>query len=56
MKTPKIGNRLFMMDGGEVIFDVAHEEKAGLTKQKLLQKFHEIRHHDLESDEVLLSE
>lgn len=50
------GNRLLMMDGGEVIYDVDGEEKKNLTVKKLVDKFHEIRHRDLESDEVMLSD
>ena len=49
------GNRLLMMDKGEVIYDVAGEEKKALTVEKLVKKFHEIRHADLENDEMLLS-
>lgn len=50
------GNRLLMMDGGEIILDVSGEEKRNLTVDKLVQKFHEIRNRDFESDEVLLAE
>jgi putative ABC transport system ATP-binding protein len=52
----KYGNRLLMMDGGEVILDVAGEEKAKLTIKKLVDKFHQIRHRDFDSDEVRLQE
>jgi putative tryptophan/tyrosine transport system ATP-binding protein len=50
------GNRLLMMDGGEIILDVCGEEKKRLTVEKLVQKFHEIRSRSFENDEVLLSE
>jgi putative ABC transport system ATP-binding protein len=50
------GNRLLMMDKGEIILDVSGEEKRTLTVEKLVEKFHQIRHRDLETDEVLLSE
>ena len=50
------GNRLLMMDGGEIILDVSGEEKKRLTVEKLVQKFHEIRSRSFENDEVLLSE
>lgn len=50
------GNRLLMMDKGEIILDVDGEEKRSLTVDKLVRKFHEIRHRAFESDEVLLSE
>lgn len=50
------GNRLLMMDKGEIILDVDGEEKSGLTVEKLVDKFHEIRNRTFENDEVLLSE
>ncbi|MFP4330759.1 MAG: ABC transporter ATP-binding protein [Alkalispirochaetaceae bacterium] len=49
------GNRLLMMDKGEIILDVSGEEKRSLTVDKLVEKFHTLRHRDFESDEVLLS-
>jgi putative tryptophan/tyrosine transport system ATP-binding protein len=49
------GNRLLMMDKGEVILDVSGEEKAGLTVDGLVDRFHRIRHRDLESDEARLN-
>ncbi len=49
------GNRLLMMDAGEVIFEAAGEEKRALTIDKLVRKFHELRARDFESDEVRLS-
>jgi putative tryptophan/tyrosine transport system ATP-binding protein len=50
------GNRLLMMDKGEIIFDVEGEEKKALTVEKLIQKFHELRHKTFENDRTLLSE
>jgi len=50
------GNRLLMMDKGEIILDVEGEEKKHLTVEKLVKKFHEIRHKTFETDEVLLSD
>lgn len=52
----KYGNRLLMMDGGEIILDVEEKAKKELTVEKLVNKFHEIRHKDLATDEILLSE
>jgi len=49
------GSRLLMMDKGEIILDVEGEEKHNLTVEKLVEKFHEIRHKSFETDEVLLS-
>ncbi|MCP4162913.1 MAG: ATP-binding cassette domain-containing protein [Deltaproteobacteria bacterium] len=49
------GNRLLMMDGGEVIIDVKGEEKKQLTVEKLIAMFNDIRKKDFENDEVLLA-
>ena len=52
----EFGNRLLMMDKGEIIFDVEGEEKQALTVEKLIDKFHQIRHKTFENDRTLLSE
>jgi putative ABC transport system ATP-binding protein len=52
----KVGNRLLMMDGGEVILDIDAAEKARLTTADIIQRFHDIKHKELSSDELLLSE
>lgn len=52
----EFGNRLLMMDKGEIIFDVEGEEKQALTVEKLIDKFHQIRHKSYENDRTLLSE
>ena len=52
----RYGNRLLMMDRGEIILDVSGEEKRSLTVEKLVDKFHAIRHAELENDELMLSE
>lgn len=49
------GNRLLMLDEGEVIFDVSGEEKSKLTVEGLVEKFHQIRKKSFQSDEALLS-
>ena len=49
------GNRLLMMDVGEIILDVKSPEKQDLTVEKLVNRFHQIRKRDFESDEVLLT-
>lgn len=49
------GNRLLMMDKGEVILDVSGVEKRKLTVEELVDRFHQIRHRELESDEARLS-
>jgi putative ABC transport system ATP-binding protein len=50
------GNRLLMMDKGEIILDVEGDQKRSLTVEKLVEKFHQIRNRTLESDEVMLSD
>ncbi|MBR5965090.1 MAG: ATP-binding cassette domain-containing protein [Treponema sp.] len=49
------GNRLLMMDGGEVILDIGRQEKEKLTLDTLIQKFRQIKKRDLNSDRILLS-
>lgn len=49
------GNRLLMMDKGEIIFDIEGEAKKELTVEKLIEKFHELRHKTFENDRTLLS-
>lgn len=48
------GNRLLMMDGGEVILDAGAEEKAKLTTAGIIQRFKDIKHRELANDELLL--
>ncbi|QEN07603.1 ATP-binding cassette domain-containing protein [Oceanispirochaeta crateris] len=49
------GNRLIMMDKGEIIMDIQGEEKDGLTVKALVKKFHHIRKEEFLNDEALLS-
>jgi putative tryptophan/tyrosine transport system ATP-binding protein len=49
------GNRLFMMDKGEIIVDISDDSKKSLTVEKLVNKFYEVRHMAFGTDEVLLS-
>jgi putative ABC transport system ATP-binding protein len=49
------GNRLIMMDKGEIIMDIQGEEKKGLTVNALVEKFHAIRKEEFLNDEALLS-
>ncbi|SLM28091.1 ABC-type transporter, ATP-binding protein (ATPase) [Desulfamplus magnetovallimortis] len=51
----EFGNRLVMMDGGEIIIDIREEEKAKLTVKRLIEMFGEIRKKEFENDEVLLA-
>ncbi len=48
------GNRLLMMDKGQIILDVSGEEKKRLTVDALVKKFHEIKKEEYASDEDLL--
>jgi putative ABC transport system ATP-binding protein len=48
------GNRLLMMDGGEIILDIGAEEKAKLSTADIIQRFKAIKKKDLSNDEMLL--
>jgi putative ABC transport system ATP-binding protein len=50
----EFGNRLLMMDGGEVILDLGAEEKAKLTANDIVRRFRAIKKQDLANDEMLL--
>ena len=50
-----LGNRLIMMDKGQIILEVGDEEKKGLTIDKLMAEFQRIRGEKLTSDKALLS-
>ena len=50
-----LGNRLIMMDKGQIILEVGEEEKKHLTIEKLMQEFQRIRGQKLTSDRALLS-
>ena len=49
-----LGNRLIMMDKGQIIFEVEAEEKKELTIAKLMDEFQRIRGEKLTSDKALL--
>ncbi|MDR0638548.1 MAG: ATP-binding cassette domain-containing protein [Spirochaetaceae bacterium] len=49
------GNRLLMMDSGEIIMDVNAAEKTRLSAQDIVQRFRDIKNRDLENDKMLLS-
>lgn len=51
----KYGNRLLMMDRGEIILDICGEDKKNLTVESLVQKFHDIRNENFINDESLLN-
>ena len=50
----RYGNRLIMMDAGQIILDIAGEEKKKLTKQDLLERFAKLGGGEM-SDAALLS-
>lgn len=49
-----LGDRLLMMDRGEIIFDVRGKEKEGLTIEKLLREFEQRRGSQFDSDRAIL--
>lgn len=49
-----MGNRLIMMDAGQIILDVEGEEKEKLTIPQLLEEFQRIRGRQLVSDQAVL--
>jgi putative ABC transport system ATP-binding protein len=50
----EFGNRLLMMDGGEVILDIDAAEKAKLSAADIVQRFKDIKKKELSNDEMLL--
>lgn len=50
----ELGNRLIMMDKGQIIFEANEEEKKHLTVEKLLIEFQRIRGEKLSSDRAVL--
>ncbi len=51
----ELGNRVIMMDSGNIVLDIGGEEKKGLTVESLLRKFHAGAGKDLDNDRILLS-
>ena len=50
-----LGNRLIMMDKGQIILEFDAQEKKNLTIPKLMDEFQRIRGEKLTSDKALLS-
>lgn len=48
------GNRLLMMDGGEMILDVKGQEKADLTMDDIVERFKQIKKKELSNDQMML--
>jgi putative ABC transport system ATP-binding protein len=49
------GNRLLMMDSGEIVLDLSGAEKSGLTLAAIQERFRAVKHKEIASDEMLLS-
>jgi putative ABC transport system ATP-binding protein len=49
------GNRLIMMNNGQIILDISGEEKKNLTVDDLLEKFARISGEEFANDRALLS-
>ena len=50
-----LGNRILMMDSGNIVLDIHEEEKKGLTVEGLLDKFKTGAGKMLDNDRILLS-
>jgi putative tryptophan/tyrosine transport system ATP-binding protein len=50
-----LGNRLIMMDKGQIIFEVDEEEKKNLTIESLLHEFQRIRGAQMANDRAILA-
>ena len=48
------GNRILMMDGGEIIMDISGEEKQRLTLEDLAANFRKIKNQSLTNDNIVL--
>lgn len=48
------GNRLLMMDSGEIILDVKGQEKADLTMDDIVERFKQIKKKELSNDQMML--
>lgn len=51
----KYGNRLLMMDNGEIIMDIKGKEKENLTVEAIMEKFKTIRKDELTDEKLLLT-
>jgi putative ABC transport system ATP-binding protein len=50
----EFGNRLLMMDGGEIILDIDADEKAKLSTADIVKRFKDIKKQELANDKMLL--
>ncbi|MDR0382691.1 MAG: ATP-binding cassette domain-containing protein [Spirochaetaceae bacterium] len=51
----RYGNRLLMMDSGEIILDMDNAQKEKLTASDIVERFRAIKRRELANDEMLLS-
>jgi putative ABC transport system ATP-binding protein len=51
----KFGDRTLMMDEGEIVLDLAGDERHKMTIEELLERFSELRHKKFAEDRALLS-
>ena len=51
----ELGNRTFMMNGGQIVLDVRDQERAGMCVEDLLERFRQGVGKSLDSDRILLS-
>ncbi len=51
-----LGNRILMMDSGNIVLDIGGEEKKDMTVDGLLEKFKTGVGKALDNDRILLSE
>jgi putative ABC transport system ATP-binding protein len=49
------GDRILMMDSGQIVLDLSAEEKNGLVVQDLIDMFREVQHKRILDDKLLLS-
>ena len=51
----QFGNRLLMLDSGEIMFDIDSSEKSHITPEDIVQRFRDIKKQALANDELLLA-
>lgn len=51
----QFGNRLLMLDSGEIMFDIDASEKSRLTTEDIVQRFRDMKKQALANDELLLA-
>lgn len=51
----QFGNRIIMMNGGKILFDIFGEEKKNLKVEDLLERFQSVQGKELDNDRMLLS-